>query len=102
MRGELHLSHKLLSYDELPNEVVLQFQNGKTAACDLLIGADGLRSVVRRCFLSKQDPSRPLASDPIFWSGEHAFRGLVKVERLESEFPGHRACTEPVIVSVFH
>lgn len=97
MRGELHLSHRLVYYEELPHEVVLHFQDGKTATCDLLIGADGIRSAVRRQFLSKQEPS-PLSSDAVFWSGEYAYRGLVEVERLQAAFPGHRACDEPVIV----
>jgi len=93
------MSHRLDFYEELDNEVVLHFQNGKTETCDLLIGADGIRSAVRRCFLSRQDPSGSLPLDPIFWSGECAFRGLVEVDQLQAEFPGHRACSEPVIVS---
>jgi len=95
------MSHRLVVYEELNDEVVLHFQNGKTETCDLLIGADGIRSAVRRCFLSKpQDPSRSLPLDPVFWSGEYAFRGLVEVDQLQAEFPGHRACNEPVIVSI--
>ena len=101
MKGGLYLSHRLLSYEESKTEVVLHFQNDQTASCDLLIGADGIRSAVRRCFLNQQDPSRSISLDPIFWSGECAFRGLVEVERLQAVFPGHRACNEPVIVSIY-
>ena len=97
LTGRLHLSHRLVSYEEICDEVHLTFQDGSSAICDLLIGIDGIKSVVRKCFLEK----RGLLSSPSFhpvWTGSFAYRGLVSVDEIEREFPGHRAVTMPVMV----
>ncbi|KAL1731639.1 hypothetical protein EV714DRAFT_271440 [Schizophyllum commune] len=65
----VHLSHRLVGFTESPRgftqsprvsssssssssssttEIRLEFENGATATCDVLVGADGLRSRVRR------------------------------------------------------
>ena len=100
LTGRLHLSHRLVSYEEIRDEVHLTFQNGSSAICDLLIGIDGIKSVVRKCFLEK----RGLLSSPSYnpvWTGSIAYRGLVSVDEIEKEFPGHRAVVMPVMVRIF-
>ena len=100
LTGRLHLSHRLVSYEEIRDEVHLTFQNGSSAICDLLIGIDGIKSVVRKCFLEK----RGLLSSPSYnpvWTGSIAYRGLVSVDEIEKEFPGHRAVVMPVMVRNF-
>jgi salicylate hydroxylase len=46
-RQSIHLSKKLLHADTDGNGVVLHFEDGTTAHGDILIGADGLKSVCR-------------------------------------------------------
>jgi len=94
--GRLHLSHRLVSYEEVGDEIHLTFQDGSSAICDLLIGVDGIKSVVRKCFLEKQGLSSSPSFNPV-WTGSFAYRGLVPAEDLEKEFPGHRAVIMPVM-----
>ena len=98
LSGRLYLSHRLVSYDEVGDEIHLTFQDGSSAICDLLIGVDGIKSVVRKCFLEKRGlPSSLSYTNPV-WTGSYAYRGLVPADELEKEFPGHRAVTMPVMV----
>jgi salicylate hydroxylase len=91
------LSHRLVSYEEVGDEIHLTFQDGSSAICDLLIGVDGIKSVVRKCFLEQRGlPSSP-SYNPV-WTGSYAYRGLVPADELEKEFPGHRAVIMPVMV----
>lgn len=43
----LHLGHKLARIEERQGEIVLAFANGVSFAADLIIEADGVRSMVR-------------------------------------------------------
>jgi salicylate hydroxylase len=96
LSGRLYLSHRLVSYEEVGDEIHLTFQDGSLAICDLLIGVDGIKSVVRKCFLEKHGLPSP-SSHPV-WTGSFAYRGLVPADELEKEFPGHRAMIMPVMV----
>ncbi|KAI0702412.1 FAD/NAD(P)-binding domain-containing protein [Cerioporus squamosus] len=74
--------------------IVLQFKDGTTATCDLLVGSDGIRSAVRRTMFSElaevaeNDGNSQQAAklrtmiDPV-WSGQVAYRGVVPVDKLE-------------------
>ncbi len=53
-------------------EVLLSFEDGTSTSADVLIGADGIHSVVRSTFYSRR---------PIF-AGQIAYRGLIPMERL--------------------
>ena len=46
--GAIHLNHKVMGFREDANGVELHFSNGEIARGDLLIGADGLKSVIRQ------------------------------------------------------
>jgi len=100
MSGKLHLSHRLISYEETEKEIQIQFQDGKTASCDLLIGMDGIKSVVRKCFLIKQGLVKSPSIHP-FWTGSFAYRGLVPIDKLEAAFPGHRVFHTPMMVGQY-
>lgn len=97
LSGRLHLSHRLVSYKEIRDEVHLAFQDGSSAICDLLIGIDGIKSVVRKCFLEKRGLLSSPSLNPV-WTGSFAYRGLISVDEIEKEFPGHRAMIMPVMV----
>jgi salicylate hydroxylase len=96
--GQIHLSHRFVSFEEVGNKVVIQFDNGNTATCDILIGVDGIHSTVRKRFLDKQGLFKSRSYNP-YWSGAYAYRGLISVEELERAFPGHLSCKQPMMVS---
>jgi 2-polyprenyl-6-methoxyphenol hydroxylase-like FAD-dependent oxidoreductase len=47
---------RLVEVEETPDAVIARFEDGTTASADILIGADGIRSTVRRLI----DPQSPL------------------------------------------
>ena len=71
----LHLGHRLVDLVEKNNVVKLDFANGSSAEVDILVGADGVRSLVRR-FIAGEDH--------VTYSGTSGFRGIVPVRDLPS------------------
>lgn len=71
----LHLGCRLVNIADQPGEVVLEFANGRTHRADLVVGADGVRSTVRRWITG---------ADDVRYSGTSAFRGIVPTENLPS------------------
>ncbi|MFD4763393.1 FAD-dependent monooxygenase [Streptomyces sp. NPDC058439] len=69
--GMVHLGHKLETIQDKGDSAVLTFANGETVEADLVIGADGIKSVVRRQLFSDKDP---------VFSGEHAYRAVISVD----------------------
>lgn len=103
----LHLSHRLVDYTYTshsssathPGAITLHFADKPCATCDILIGADGIKSTVRQLFLKRlPNPERYERSLEPVWSGAIAYRGLVAREDLEKVFPGHRALNHPGIM----
>ena len=66
--GTLHLNKKCVGVDERPDGVVLNFADGDAIEADLVIGADGVRSGLRRYVVGYDDAQ---------FSGSFAWRGLV-------------------------
>ena len=64
----LHLDHRLVDLVQEPDGVTLTFANGRTARADLVVGADGVRSIVRKWVSGDDD---------IVYSGTSGFRGIV-------------------------
>lgn len=71
---ELRLGHALSDVRIGGRAVEVRFTNGLTYQGDVLIGADGIRSVVRRNGLGLDQPPR--------FTGMVAWRGLVPLDRL--------------------
>jgi 2-polyprenyl-6-methoxyphenol hydroxylase-like FAD-dependent oxidoreductase len=71
----LHLGCRLVNLVERADSIVLEFANGRVEHADLVGGADGVRSTVRR-FVT--------GADDTVYSGTSAFRGIVPVEKLPS------------------
>ena len=77
----LYLGHRLVALEQGAGSVRLQFANGHSAEVDVLIGADGVRSTVRRYVAGEERAA---------YSGTSAFRGIVPVADLPS-LPDPRA-----------
>ncbi len=71
----LHFGRRLASVTERADGIALTFEDGDTVAADLVVGADGVRSVVRG-FVT--------GGAGMVYSGTSAFRGIVPVDRLPS------------------
>jgi salicylate hydroxylase len=69
----LHLGHRLVELVDQGDSIRLAFANGRSAEADLVVGADGVRSVVRRFVTGGEDA---------IYSGTSAFRGIVPMEKL--------------------
>lgn len=105
-----HCLKRLLSYTQRPsNPIELLFADGTTAVCDILIGADGIKSSVRRSLLREQShraraEGRPRDSDYLLgsvdpvWSGTVAYTAVISSERLKARAPHHRAFSQPTQV----
>src|SRR5260370_13553645 len=72
-KGTVSLGHRCIQLEEDGGRVRLSFANGASAEADVVIGADGIRSVVQR-EIGLQ--SRPTSE------GIMAYRGLISAERL--------------------
>ena len=69
--------------------------------CDLLIGADGIKSIVRKKFVADHhstESGQVPNADPM-WSGTFAYRSVIESKLIAKQKPNHRVLTTPVIVS---
>jgi salicylate hydroxylase len=71
----LHLGRRLVALSEKNKVVKLDFADGSNAEVDILVGADGLRSIVRRYVAGEERAA---------YSGTSGFRGIVPVRDLPS------------------
>ena len=108
----IHFSKRLASYSEptANGPITLNFKDGTTATCDVLIGSDGVRSAVRRTMFNEyadeaeqrgqsQESARLRDMvEPVF-SGQVAYRGLAPASALSEEALEH--VRTPQIVSVY-
>ena len=75
----VHLDHRVVGFEESADGVRLDFADGTSARGDLLIGADGLKSVIR---------ARIAGEVPATYTGDGAWRLTVPAERLPENFLG--------------
>lgn len=74
----MHVNKRLVKVEKLSDEEMkLEFHDGTTATANLVIGADGIHSVVRSHYLN---------DEPIF-SGIVAYRGLIPMEKVREFWP---------------
>lgn len=76
-KDAIKLDHRATGFQESANGVTLHFSNGASARGDLLIGADGLKSVVRQ---------QIGGAVPATYTGDAAWRLTVPVEKLPANF----------------
>ncbi|KII84074.1 hypothetical protein PLICRDRAFT_46407 [Plicaturopsis crispa FD-325 SS-3] len=103
-----HLSKRLLRYSQdNSGSIHLQFNDGSTAICDVLVGADGLKSAVRATLLDLEAQAARVRGDAQAagflescivpkWSGEVSYRTLVPAIKLREKVPNHRALTHNI------
>jgi salicylate hydroxylase len=70
--GRIRLAHRAASVSTVDGQAVLRFEDGSVAESDLVIGADGIHSVIRDSLVS--DQPRP--------SGQSIYRALIPADRL--------------------
>jgi salicylate hydroxylase len=109
-RCRTYSSKRLESYSQRPGvPIQLRFHDGSTATCDILVGADGVKSVVRKTMF--QDAASWAESQhrnadavelrnlsELRFSGTLAYRTLIPAARLSSIAPHHRVFSSPVQV----
>jgi len=66
--GMVKLGHRLEKVTDNGTTATLDFANGESVTADLVIGADGIKSVVREQLFSDQQP---------VFAGEHAYRVVI-------------------------
>jgi salicylate hydroxylase len=81
----IRLDRRVVGFREATDSIELKFTDGSSARGDLLIGADGLKSVIR---------DQIVGDVPATYTGDAAWRVTVPVERLPSPFL-------PQVMSVF-
>lgn len=70
--GMVRVGNKVSRIEDQGDHATLTFENGESATADLVIGADGIRSVVRGQLFSDKPP---------VFSGEHAYRAVVSADK---------------------
>ena len=70
--GTIFLDHTFVGLEQNDDAVTVHFSNGESATADVVICADGLRSVVRGCLFETPEPK---------FTGQVAFRGLAPADK---------------------
>jgi salicylate hydroxylase len=91
----VHFGARATSYEEDPEtgRVTVHFRNGSSATCDLLVGADGIKSAVRATMYKneyKRTKRRKFRDcvDPL-WTGTVVYRTLVPSQKFFEVHPEH-------------
>src|SRR5262245_17380064 len=71
--GALHLSGRCVRVEQTASDATAHFEDGRTATGDLVVGADGIHSVIRRALLGGVEPRY---SGMVNWLGLFANDGL--------------------------
>jgi salicylate hydroxylase len=75
-RGAIHLGHRLTGIEERGDRVALAFENGARVEAQFVIGADGVRSVIRRTLYGADNPS---------YTGQMVWRALLNASDVPPE-----------------
>jgi salicylate hydroxylase len=67
--ASIHLAHRLTGIEEGQSSVALSFANGETRQADIVIGADGIHSVLRRALYGEDNPT---------YTGQSVWRSLLR------------------------
>ena len=75
-RTAVHLGRRLTGIDERGDTVALTFANGAKVEADFVIGADGVRSIVRQALYGDDNPT---------YTGAMVWRALLKASDVPPE-----------------
>ena len=100
----LHLGKRLVSYSQSPErgDIQMEFQDGTTARCDVLVGCDGIRSSVRPAMYAQlasiasargeHEAAKALRSYmPPKFSGAVVYRCMIQKDKLPAKTQAHPA-----------
>lgn len=71
-----HLGHRLVNLEERGDKTLLKFENGTEVEAEYVIGADGVRSVVRRALYGADNPT---------YTGQMVWRALLNSSDVPAE-----------------
>ncbi|GAA5137505.1 FAD-dependent monooxygenase [Alloalcanivorax gelatiniphagus] len=84
-QDRLHFGKRLEKVDDQGDQVVMTFADGTEATADLVIGADGVNSVIREHLLGEEAP---------IYSGWVAHRAIISAEKLKAYDLDFEACVK--------
>ena len=114
-RASVHFGKRLVSYSvssESNRAITLEFKDGSTATCDVLLGADGVHSATRKSLLELAaleleatqggiDAATSLRGKiDLLWTGLTAYRTIINADKLRALNPNHSALIGPQFVSI--
>lgn len=76
--GAVNTGYRVTGFDQVGDEAIARLESGKAVYGDVLIGADGIRSVIRDQMLGPEQPR---------FTGNVAWRAVVPTERLGRNVP---------------
>ncbi|TFK68678.1 FAD/NAD-P-binding domain-containing protein [Pluteus cervinus] len=103
--GVAHFGKQVASYSNVDADgpISIQFADGSSAICDVLVGCDGLKSCVRGQLFREEAHRRNDTAlldyvHPV-WTGTIAYRGLIPVDEIPLNIDGskHRTITTPMM-----
>ncbi|WP_138469056.1 FAD-dependent monooxygenase [Poseidonocella sp. HB161398] len=83
--SRVHFGHRLTGLEDRGTDVLLSFENGRQVAASLVIGADGINSMIRETLLGPEKPR---------YSGWVGHRALVDMEKLRGSGLAHERCVK--------
>ncbi|WP_138469197.1 FAD-dependent monooxygenase [Poseidonocella sp. HB161398] len=83
--SRVHFGHRLTDIQERDNDVLLSFDNGKQVAAKLVVGADGINSMIREKLLGAEKPR---------FSGWVGHRALVNMDKLRNSGLEYERCVK--------
>lgn len=84
-QDRVHFGHKLIAIEERESDVLLTFENGRKIAAGLVVGADGINSMIREMLLGPEKPR---------FSGWVGHRALVNMDKLRASGLQFEACVK--------
>src|SRR5246127_4109417 len=74
--GAIHLGHRLTGLEERSDRIILAFANGAQVEAEIVIGADGVRSIIRRSLYGDDNPA---------YTGQMVWRALLDGDDVPEE-----------------